>query len=204
MKNNIKYSLIVLCFVCSLNLIAEDGSETKYKTVQIGDEIKMVCNNLNDIAKVQWFKNGVMLKDESGDKLIFKNALLGHEGTYWAVVDGVCGITKTNEMVVQVEIPLQRGVETAVAGGDFLFQNEPNPAREIIKIKFNLSASGDVKLLLSNSYGVQVAILHEGYLNQGFHTFELNTNEKNLSSGAYFYTLVTQGFMDTKSLILLK
>ncbi len=203
-RYNLKVVLILFAFFFSVNLFAEDGSETKYKTVQIGDPIKMVCNNLNDIAKVQWFKDGALLEGKTGDKLEFNNALLSHEGTYWAVVEGVCGITKTNDMIVQVEIPFQSGIETAVAGADYLFQNEPNPAGEIVRIKFNLSNQGQAKLVLYNSFGIQVAILHEGFLNAGFHNFEINTTEKNLSNGVYFYTLVTPEFMETKSLILLR
>lgn len=202
--NKIVLFVIALTF-SGLNLLAaDDYNETKYKTVQLGDEIKMVCNNLNDIAKVQWFKDGVELTEQKSDKLIFKNAMLSHEGTYWAVVDGVCGITKTNDMIVQVELPFQSGIETAVAGGDFLFQNEPNPAGEIIRIKFNLSKTSNTKLALYDSFGKQIALVFEGELSSGFHSYEINSNNLNLANGAYFYTLITPDFIDTKSMILLK
>lgn len=196
--------LIAVLFLTALNLQAKVEDNTKYKTVKLGDEIKMVCNNLNDIAKVQWYKDGVELRGETGEKLIFRNSNLSHEGTYWAVVDGVCGITRTNDMVVQVEIPYEPGIETAVAGGDFLFQNEPNPAGEIIRLKFNLSRATEARLVLSDSFGKQIAILHDGFADSGFHTFELNAAEKNLANGAYFYTLITPDFMATKALILMR
>jgi hypothetical protein len=196
--------LLALFVSVSVSSYAADSKAAKYKTVQIGDELKMICNNLNDIAKVQWYKDGVKIIGETGEKLIFRNANLSHEGTYWAVVDGVCGITRTNDMVVQVEIPFQPGIETAVAGGDFLFQNEPNPAGEIIRIKFNLSTATNARLVLSDTYGKVIAVLHDGFAGTGFHTFELNASEKNLSNGAYFYTLITPDFTSTKTMILMR
>ena len=198
--------LLISAFIVivSVSSYAEDSKAPKYKTVQIGDELKMICNNLNDIAKVQWFKDGVKLIGETGEKFIVRNANLSHEGTYWAVVDGVCGITRTNDMVVQVEIPFEPGVETAVAGGDFLFQNEPNPAGDIIRIKFNLSTATNARLVLSDTYGKEIAVLHDGFAGTGFHTFEMNAAEKNLSNGAYFYTLITSDYTSTKTLILMR
>jgi len=204
---NIYFVFIVvslfLTFAVS-NLQSSDNQNVKYKTISLGDELSMTCNNLNDIAKVQWFKDGQILAGEVGEKLYFPTANLNHEGTYYAVVDGVCGITRTNDMVVKVEIPQQFGVETAVSGGDYLFQNEPNPAGEVVRLKFSLSTNSFIKLVLSDSFGNQLAVLHEGFTQAGLHNIEFNTISHNLSNGVYFYTLLTEGFKDTKSLVIIR
>jgi len=195
---------LMFCFINAGELFSQDGFETKHKTVMIGDELKMVCNNLNDIAKVQWFKDGSLLNGQTGDRLVFSSAKLSDAGTYHAVVEGVCGVTKTNDMVVRVEIPSQPGVETAVAGRDCLFQNDPNPAGDLVRFKFNLSAASDVRLVLSDTFGNQVAVLYEGYAGAGFQNIEFSASDKNLANGVYFYTLMTNSFKDTKSMILMR
>jgi hypothetical protein len=183
---------------------APNPDGTVYKTVVLGDELKLVCNNLNDIAIVQWYKDGVMLDDKTGDKLIFKSAKLSDEGTYYAMVDGVCGLTQTNNLIVQVSIPVQPGIETAVAGGDFLFQNEPNPAGDRINFKFSLSRTSQARLTLFDSFGKEIAVIFEGIATSGLNTFSFNTSENNIANGAYFYTLITNEFKESKSLIIMR
>ncbi|MBX3044211.1 MAG: T9SS type A sorting domain-containing protein [Candidatus Kapabacteria bacterium] len=200
---NILLVFLMISTIATIS-IARSYNEAKYKTVQIGDELKMVCNNLNDIATVQWFKDGVAITGETSDKLIFRNANLSHEGTYWAVVDGVCGITRTNDMVVQVEVPFQPGVETAVAGGDFLFQSEPNPASDRFRIKFNLSKTTHARLTLNDARGKEIVVIYDNIAGSGFHNFEINAIEKKLSNGVYFFTLITPDYQETKSLLIMK
>jgi hypothetical protein len=195
---------LMFSFINAVELFSQDMADTKHKTVMIGDELKMVCNNLNDIAKVQWFKDGSLLNGQTGDRLVFSSAKLSDAGKYHAVVEGVCGVTKTNDMVVRVEIPSQPGVETAVAGGDFLFQYDPNPAGDLVRFKFNLSVASDVRLILSDAFGNQVAVLFEGYAGAGFQNIEFSASDNNLANGVYFYTLMTNSFKDTKSMILMR
>ncbi len=201
--SEMKY-LVILGIFLSLNLYATDNKSDVTKTIMLGDDIRLTCNDLNDIAKVQWFKDGVMLRGENSDKLLIKNATLAHSGTYWAVVDGVCGITRTNDANVNIEIPKQHGIETVLSGGNYLFEPEPNPVSEIIRIKFSLSDATYAKIVIFDSFGRQTAILHEGQLGSGLHNFQISATEYNISSGVYFYSLVTPEFTDTKTLIVVK
>jgi ABC-type sulfate transport system substrate-binding protein len=200
-----KIYILIFGLLFSLNFAsAQNINNTINKSVVLGDELKLVCNNLNDIAIVQWYKDGVILDKETGDKLIIKSAKLSDAGTYYAIVDGVCGVTQTNNVIVNIEIPHSPGIEIAVAGGDYLFQNEPNPAGDLINFKFSLSNSTFARLVLYDVYANEVAVIFEGIANSGLNSYSFNASSQNLANGTYFYTLITNNFKESKSLILIR
>ena len=83
-----------------------------------------------------------------------------------------------------------------------LNQNYPNPFNPETKIKFGLPKSGSVKLSVYDVSGRKIEELVNQKLNSG--TFEVTWNGSNLSSGVYFYKLETEGFVETKKMILVK
>lgn len=83
-----------------------------------------------------------------------------------------------------------------------LNQNYPNPFNPETKIKFALPKEGFVKLSVYDASGREIESLINQKLNAG--TFEVTWNGANLSSGIYFYTLKTEGFSETKKMILVK
>lgn len=83
-----------------------------------------------------------------------------------------------------------------------LSQNYPNPFNPETKIKFNLKARGDVLLEVYSSARELISTLVKSNLNAG--EYEYTWNAVNYPSGIYFYRLQTEGFIDTKKMILLK
>ena len=83
-----------------------------------------------------------------------------------------------------------------------LNQNYPNPFNPETKIKFGLPKEGNVKLTVYDVSGRKVDELVNQKLNAG--TFEVTWNGSNFSSGVYFYKLETDGFVETKKMILVK
>lgn len=83
-----------------------------------------------------------------------------------------------------------------------LEQNYPNPFNPSTKISFTLPKSTDVKLVVSNILGEEVATLFEGKLRAGEHTHNFNAQE--LNSGVYFYSLITEEKTISKKMMLLK
>lgn len=83
-----------------------------------------------------------------------------------------------------------------------LSQNHPNPFSPTTEVAFNLSQASVVMLEVYNVVGQQVAILAEGMYPAGRHQVTWNAAEH--SSGVYFYRLTTDGFVETKKMILLK
>ena len=83
-----------------------------------------------------------------------------------------------------------------------LEQNYPNPFNPSTKIKFYIPQESFVQLYIYNVTGQLVKIIADENMRAGFHEFEFYA--EGLSSGAYFYVLKSNGFYQTKSMILLK
>ena len=83
-----------------------------------------------------------------------------------------------------------------------LSQNYPNPFNPSTKINFSILKAGAVELTVYNILGEIVSVLVNQSLRVGTYTYDFDG--KNLSSGVYFYTLQSEGYIDTKSMVLLK
>lgn len=83
-----------------------------------------------------------------------------------------------------------------------LSQNYPNPFNPSTKIKFDIPKSSFVKLAVYDILGQEVALLVDKELNPGSYEFLLEASL--LSSGTYFYRLQTEGFTQTRKMLLIK
>ncbi len=83
-----------------------------------------------------------------------------------------------------------------------LEQNYPNPFNPSTKIAYVLKEKTNVKLLVMNALGEEVAVLVNQTQEQGYH--QLDFNASNLPSGIYFYSLQTDNFSETKKMLLMK
>lgn len=83
-----------------------------------------------------------------------------------------------------------------------LFQNYPNPFNSTTKVKVILNESSLVKLVLYDVTGKEVKTLVNKYIDKGEHEFDLNLSD--LSSGMYFYKLISNKYTDVKKILLLK
>jgi len=83
-----------------------------------------------------------------------------------------------------------------------LGQNYPNPFNPSTKIEFTLTKAGDVTLEVYDVNGKLVQTLINGYMNAG--SKSLDFNAAGLSSGTYFYKISTNGYTETKKMLLVK
>lgn len=83
-----------------------------------------------------------------------------------------------------------------------LNQNYPNPFNPSTNIKFDIVNAGFVKITIYNSLGKEVETLVNDNLSPG--SYQIDWNASAVSSGVYFYKLETQGFVDTKKMLLVK
>ena len=83
-----------------------------------------------------------------------------------------------------------------------LQQNFPNPFNPSTQIKFSVPQTTDVKVFITDLLGREVATLVNDNLVAGNYSVDFNAN--NLSSGIYFYTLITDNFKQSKKMILMK
>lgn len=123
--------------------------------------------------------------------ITFDNAGYSYAGTYFG------GIYKTNISTIGIEV-----ISSEMPAKYSLSQNYPNPFNPETKIEFGLPQSSFVKLNIYDVSGRKLEELVNQKLNAG--TFEVTWNGSNYSSGVYFYKLVTEGFTETKKMILVK
>ena len=83
-----------------------------------------------------------------------------------------------------------------------LSQNYPNPFNPSTNIEFSIPKTAAVTLAIYNSLGQEITTLVSDRLSPGKYTF--NWDADNLASGVYLYRLITDGFVDTKKMLLLR
>lgn len=88
-----------------------------------------------------------------------------------------------------------------------LAQNNPNPFNPSTSISFSLKKNSNVSIIVYNIKGQKVKTLVSDNYNQGNHSViwnGLDDNNQAVSSGMYFYRMVTDEFTSTKKAIMMK
>lgn len=171
--------------------------------------ISLACRNSNIFAGI--YGAGVFLSTDDGANFYAQNegieqltvtALYMSQnylfaGTNWASI-----WRRPLSQMIGVE-----NISSNVPQNYELYQNYPNPFNPSTEIKFDIPAEGkwktaDVRLIIYNSLGQQIAILVNQRLSPG--TYEVVWNSNNFSSGVYFYTLQTEDIILTKKMLLVK
>jgi hypothetical protein len=83
-----------------------------------------------------------------------------------------------------------------------LSQNYPNPFNPVTNIKFAIPESGETSLKIFDVTGREVMTMLNGYIKAGYYNAEIEGST--LSSGIYFYQLISKNFNETKKMILIK
>ena len=84
-----------------------------------------------------------------------------------------------------------------------LFQNYPNPFNPSTTIKFTLSESASIKVIIFNSNGSEIAVLANENRSAGHHSIDFDGSK--FTSGIYFYSLEANGRkIGIKKMVLLK
>ena len=88
-----------------------------------------------------------------------------------------------------------------------LSQNYPNPFNPTTTISFSLPTRSDVTLTVYNILGQEVAEIVNQSLPAGEHQIDWDGKDANgssVSTGIYLYRLVTDDFVESKKMVLLK
>ncbi|MBE2256610.1 MAG: T9SS type A sorting domain-containing protein [Ignavibacteria bacterium] len=83
-----------------------------------------------------------------------------------------------------------------------LMQNYPNPFNPSTTIKFDIQKQGFVTLKVYDMLGKEVSTLVNESLSPG--TYKADFTAEGLTSGVYFYRLITDDFSDVKRMLLIK
>ncbi|HEX2787984.1 MAG TPA: T9SS type A sorting domain-containing protein [Ignavibacteria bacterium] len=98
------------------------------------------------------------------------------------------------------------GIEniSSIADKYSLSQNYPNPFNPVTKINFSIPKNEFVTLKVYDVLGNEVANLVNQNLTLGQYTVDFNSAQFNVSSGVFYYKLMTEGFTEVKKMMLVK
>ncbi len=113
------------------------------------------------------------------------------------VVPNDANVTNDTAMHTYVGLPL--GIELSKGGVFTLYQNQPNPANHITNIYYDVPREGDILFKLHNTLG-QIVISKEISTAANKQSIELNTT--NLESGIYYYSVVYEGVIQTRMMLI--
>ncbi len=88
-----------------------------------------------------------------------------------------------------------------------LFQNYPNPFNPSTTIKYSIPIGSQVSLKIYDTLGLEVTTLVDSYKAAGAHAEIWNgkdSRDKNVASGVYLFTMVSNRFIMTKKMLLLR
>jgi hypothetical protein len=97
-------------------------------------------------------------------------------------------------------LPVQRAGE--LPAGVELLQNYPNPFNPTTSIRYQLPSASEVKLVVYDLLGREVAVLVDERRDAGVH--EVRFDASHLASGVYMYRLQSGAFTQTRTLVVLR
>lgn len=190
-----------------VNLLPEITMQPKSATVtenaKIELEVVAVGNNDDEILIYQWYKGGVVISGADKPFYTIENAKSEDAGIYYCVISNDCGDIQSTE----AEIKVASGTTDITAqfdNGYILNAAIPNPVEGISAIPFYMPKSNNVKLSLVNLAGQEVAVLFDGFKNEGNHEITINAKDSGLVSGTYYVTLQTNDVRLSNRLVIVK
>lgn len=98
-------------------------------------------------------------------------------------------------------------ISTEIPDKFALLPNYPNPFNPVTKIKFDIPSVGqrhafDTKIIIYDFLGREITTLVNEQLSPG--SYSVDWDASAYASGVYFYSLITEGFTETKRMVLIK
>lgn len=93
-------------------------------------------------------------------------------------------------------------ISSAFPIGFKLEQNYPNPFNPSTTIKYSITKNSNIAIRIFDLRGKEIKTLVDEFHNAGY--YSVNFNSEGLSSGVYFYKIYTDGFSETKQMLLIK
>lgn len=102
------------------------------------------------------------------------------------------------------EIDLITGIDDEInlINKYYLSQSYPNPFNPITKIKFSIPQSEVIQIKVYDVLGKEIQTLLNEYKTTG--SYEVDFDASSLSSGIYFYRMISGSYSETKKMILLR
>lgn len=148
-------------------------------------------------------QNVILIDSVEADVTAYSDSSITESGTYTYLVSAYNG---EGETVIttpyEVAIDLTDVEETPLPAGYTLHQNYPNPFNPTTVISFRVAKTSNVKLEVYDMIGTKISTLLNERLRAGNHS--LTFDASNLTSGIYFYRLITPEYQSTQKMSLIK
>jgi photosystem II stability/assembly factor-like uncharacterized protein len=198
------------------------GSSNTLKTTNFGiswDSVGRIISDQHIYSSIFTSENigyaggtyGVLFKTTNGghtwgfqDTTGFGNGFIR---SFWAYNDSILWAVGGNGKILHTTTGGQwlvgiNNITTEVPKGFVLYQNYPNPFNPTTNIKFSITKTEQVKLIVYDVRGCEVRTLVNENLQSGMYETKFDGNS--LSSGVYFYKLITNDYTETKKMLLIK
>lgn len=117
-------------------------------------------------------------------------------------VEDLDGGVLEEEIILDIQLKVSNEFGEETPGGFTLNQNYPNPFNPSTNISYQIAQAGPVQLDVYSMNGQLVATLINGMQASGSHTVSFDASA--LSSGIYIYRLTSNGYTETKKMMLIK
>lgn len=207
-------SLAINSSYCFAGLYSLSGSNGLYRSTDGGtwtlaglNGINVLSLGLNGNNLFAGTENGVYLSTNNGTNWIIKNqgfssvphieAILITNNYLYAGTYGESVWKRSLSEIIGI-----RNISTEIPSKYSLSQNYPNPFNPATNIRFEIPKSRNIKLVVFDALGREVETLVNG--KQAAGTYEVTFNALQYTSGVYFYRLTSEGYSETKKMILIK
>lgn len=162
--------------------------------IRLFDSSGLLIDSLTYDDKEPWPKKG----NGDGPTLELKNPNLDNSKYYnWKASEGYGSPSTINSVYTSIE------KEEKILPKEFqLFQNYPNPFNPSTTIKYAIPLDGNVKIKIYDILGKEVLSLLSEFKKAGIYNIKFNSD--NLTSGIYFYKIISGNYSATKKMLLLK
>ncbi len=159
-------------------------------TANYSRSFKIPCNassGVYDLLTALWYDKNANNLIDGGDIVVSSRVTTG------AITISPIGIN-----IISSEIPDKFA----------LLPNYPNPFNPVTKIKFDIPAyvgygrDRSVRIMIYDLQGREVTTLVNEQLTPG--SYSVDWDASGYASGVYFYSLITEGFTETKRMVLIK
>lgn len=116
--------------------------------------------------------------------------------TYSALSDTIWFVSEES-FIIGIE-----PISTEVPNGFSLYQNYPNPFNPGTVIRFQVSSSSSVKLIVYDVTGREIETLVDHQLGAGSYIVDFDGSR--IASGVYYYKLIANDFVETRKMVLIK
>ncbi len=196
------------------NNLPADYSYVEWKTpdlsnskFEIGKEVKllisMFINNMVNISSIKFLTlSGDLSINQSLDSVSFKVLKPGRFVVKCIGMKGLDNVSISPEYIITLDPTSLHNDDFEIPGTFELFQNYPNPFNPVTVIKYQVADISHVQIKVFDLLGREVKLLINEEKLPGSYQVIFNAGE--LTSGIYFYRMISKEFSSIKKMILIK